>query len=184
MGNWGDFCTYCGDKISGEFPRRCRNNHETYASPVTVAVALQPVKQNNGIGILAVQRGIEPYIGRHALPGGFVDNGESSIIAAPRELFEETAINAKGRPVYFSEDVGGSHNGKDPRSHTMYFYTMPPLNEQDINLKFTDNEVQKLAVLFLADDKTSLQNKNGDIIELCFATHHRAALQYLQSLEN
>lgn len=45
--------------------------------------------------ILLEQRGREPFVGMHCLPGGHVDYGETVENAALRELKEETAVDAK-----------------------------------------------------------------------------------------
>lgn len=42
--------------------------------------------------ILWIRRGIAPQIGRWALPGGYMEQGETPEEAACRELFEETQI--------------------------------------------------------------------------------------------
>jgi len=179
MSNWGDYCTYCGEALSGPFPRKCMQHHITYASPVTVGVALQPVQCEDRTGLLVVQRGINPGKGHFALPGGFADQRETANTTALRELFEETLVK-NSRAIYFCEDLGGSHNDKDPRCHTMYFYAMPLLQKQAINFDFHDTEVQTLQLVFLSDDKNGLQTIHGNKIELCFATHHSAAISFLQ----
>lgn len=177
--HWGDFCTYCGQAVNGNFPRRCDNGHVTYASPVTVGVALQPVQCEDRIGILVVRRGIEPHKGDYALPGGFADREETARLAAMRELFEETGIKAASA-TYFCEDIGSSHNPKDPRRHTMYFYAMDTFNVGDIDLNFHDSEVQELQLVFLSADQNELETITGAPITLCFSTHHKAAIRFLR----
>ena len=44
------------------------------------------------IKVLLIQRGIEPYKGQWALPGGFVGIDESAEECARRELQEETGL--------------------------------------------------------------------------------------------
>jgi len=64
--------------------------------------------------ILLIRRGTPPYEGRWALPGGFVDIGESVPAAAVREAREETALE-----VELTALLGVySEPGRDPRGHT------------------------------------------------------------------
>ncbi|MGW1353628.1 NUDIX domain-containing protein [Streptomyces sp. NPDC002409] len=44
--------------------------------------------------VLLIERGWEPHKGQWALPGGHVDPGETSRVAAARELAEEAGIHA------------------------------------------------------------------------------------------
>ena len=52
------------------------------------------IEEENG-KILLVKRGVEPYKGKIALPGGHVEFGETVEHAARRELFEETGVEAE-----------------------------------------------------------------------------------------
>ncbi|WP_309110276.1 NUDIX hydrolase [Saccharothrix sp.] len=44
--------------------------------------------------VLLIERGWDPYAGRWALPGGYVEPHETFAQAAVRELFEETAVHS------------------------------------------------------------------------------------------
>ena len=70
------------------------------------------VKDGN---ILLVKRGRPPFEGLHALPGGFVEEGETVEKAVVRELLEETGIKATVERLFgiYSE------LGRDPRGHTV-----------------------------------------------------------------
>jgi ADP-ribose pyrophosphatase YjhB (NUDIX family) len=86
-------CTYCGARFTPgqSWPRRCAACGKTsYLNPKPVAVAVQPV----GLGLMVVRRGISPALDRIALPGGFIEVGETWQQAATRELSEETGLRA------------------------------------------------------------------------------------------
>jgi len=66
-----------------------------------------------GGGIVLIDRANEPH--GWAIPGGFVDYGESLEQAAAREAHEETGLRVKlKRQMHTYSDPG-----RDPRQHTM-----------------------------------------------------------------
>jgi 8-oxo-dGTP diphosphatase len=66
-----------------------------------------------GEGIVLIERRNPPF--GWALPGGFVDEGESLSQAAIREVKEETSLDLRLREQFFSY----SAPSRDPRKHTI-----------------------------------------------------------------
>jgi ADP-ribose pyrophosphatase YjhB (NUDIX family) len=85
------FCSYCGHAFAEQqrWPRTCASCSSTsYLNPLPVSVVLVPM----GDGLLVVRRGIEPRRGQLALPGGFIEVGETWQQAGAREVREETGL--------------------------------------------------------------------------------------------
>jgi ADP-ribose pyrophosphatase YjhB (NUDIX family) len=107
-------CSTCGTPYAdpASWPRTCPAcGHTAYRNPLPVAVCLLPVRDEDGTGLVVIRRTIEPSKGRLALPGGFIDHGESWQQAVVRELSEETGIAAPARDVTLADaltdEVGG-----------------------------------------------------------------------------
>jgi 8-oxo-dGTP diphosphatase len=82
--------------------------------PVTPLLAVDCVVVDHDGTVLMVRRKNPPYKGYLALPGGFVEIGETVEQAARRELAEETGMEASKLSL-----VGVySRPDRDPRGHT------------------------------------------------------------------
>lgn len=74
--------------------------------------------RDSRLHVLLVERGIEPYKGAQALPGGFLQHSqESLLVAAHRELAEETDLNVETLRL---EQLGVYDDpGRDPRGRVV-----------------------------------------------------------------
>ena len=84
-------CTYCGYPFEDQqtWPRRCRRcQKRTYRNSLPVAVILVPAE----LGLVTIRRRRAPEAGKLALPGGFVEVGETWQEAGVREVYEEAGL--------------------------------------------------------------------------------------------
>ncbi|WP_322748848.1 MULTISPECIES: NUDIX hydrolase [unclassified Frankia] len=92
---------------------------------VTVDLSILTVRQDV-LCALVVERGIEPYRGQWALPGGFVRPDEDLAVAARRELNEETGL--ANLPGHLEQLATYGAPGRDPRTRviTVAYLAMAP----------------------------------------------------------
>ncbi|GBC64144.1 hypothetical protein DENIS_5162 [Desulfonema ishimotonii] len=91
-------CSYCGAPFvpAMPWPRTCTDcGRISYLNPLPVAVILVPA----GDGLIFIRRGIGPGKGKLALPGGFIDRGESWQEAGAREVWEETGVRVDPQEI-------------------------------------------------------------------------------------
>ncbi|MGW0121694.1 NUDIX domain-containing protein [Streptomyces sp. NPDC003327] len=116
-------CAACGTAHApgAAWPRTCPACGRTaYRNPLPVAVALLPVAEDRGTGLVAITRAIAPQRGGIALPGGFIDHGEDWRAAVVRELREETGIEADADEVRLADALSSP-------DHLLLFGLLPPL---------------------------------------------------------
>jgi 8-oxo-dGTP diphosphatase len=101
----------------------------TYQYP-RPAVTVDAILINKHLEVLLIERGREPYKGKWALPGGFIDMDESLETACARELREETGLEVENLKQF--KAFGDVY--RDPRHRTIsvifYAFTEGKLNAQ------------------------------------------------------
>lgn len=85
--------------------------------------------------ILLIRRGGHPFLGKWALPGGFVQPSETTEQAAARELREETGVD----DVYLEQLYTFSDIGRDPRTWVMSCSYMALINSDKLELRAGDD---------------------------------------------
>ena len=89
-----------------------------YSNPAVAVDAVALREGESGTEVLLIRRGGEPWKGRLAVPGGFVDYGEDPAHAVLRELEEETGVDGFD-PVALA--IHGDPD-RDPRKHIIALF--------------------------------------------------------------
>jgi 8-oxo-dGTP diphosphatase len=96
----------------------------TMPPPKTPMLATDCIVFDRQGRVLLIRRGHPPFKGRYALPGGFIEIGESAEAACRRELEEETGIKVRKLML-----VGiYSDPKRDPRGHCVSVGFMARVN--------------------------------------------------------
>jgi 8-oxo-dGTP diphosphatase len=133
---------------------------EDYARPsVTIDTVIFTVKDGD-LKILLVRKGINPFKGKWAIPGGFIKMDESLDDAARRELEEETGV----KDVYLEQLYTFGDVGRDPRGRVLTVAYMALINSEEIKLRASTDTI----------DVKWFGIKN--LPELCF--DHKNILEY------
>ena len=113
--------------------------------------------------VLLVRRGRPPFLGMWALPGGFLEYGETTEACCARETLEETGITVKvGKLLGVYSDPG-----RDPRGQTVtVLYAAKPLRGKAKGSDdaaearwFTGREIRGLDFAF--DHATIIRRQRG-----------------------
>ncbi len=109
--------------------------------------------------VLLIERGHEPYLGKWALPGGFMEWGESCEHSAARELMEETSlknVDLKLLGVF-------SKPGRDPRGTIVSVSYIGFVDEKTASQAVGGDDAAK-AEWFDLDDHPELAFDHQDIV--------------------
>lgn len=151
-------CSYCGHAFeeNQSWPRTCTAcNSTSFINPLPVAVLLVPCDG----GLLTVRRGIEPKKGMLALPGGYINLGETWQQAGVREVLEETGITLAADSVEDFRVLSA------PDGTVLVFGLAPEIPAQSLSVFTPCDEATELVVL----------KEPG---ELAFPLHTRVANEF------
>jgi 8-oxo-dGTP diphosphatase len=145
---------------------------ETYVNPaVTVDAIVFTIRQNQ-LQVALIKRGIEPFLGTWAIPGGFVQANESLEAAVTRELAEEVGVH----DVYLEQLYTFGHPLRDPRGRVItvaYFALLASENITPLTAATDAAEAQ----WFPCDDLPPLAFDHREILDLALE-RLRAKLEY------
>lgn len=160
------YCSYCGHIYESlNWPRYCINCHNiSFRNPIPVAVVIQPIDE----GLLLVKRGIEPQIGKWALPGGYVDFGESWQEAAVREMREETGLEISEADLSLLDVLPSSN-----RVTMLIFGQAPRLSASQLDGFSPNEEVSELMICRLPDISS---------VDFAFSLHKEIGSQWFNSV--
>lgn len=121
-------------------------------------------KTDSGYQILFIKRKNDPFKGKWALPGGFVDENEDLFDAANRELLEETGVKV----VQLEQLAAFGKPGRDPRQHTVSIaYT--GFADEDAKAIAADDADE--AQWFSIDTLPELAFDHADIVKVALDKH-------------
>lgn len=126
---------------------------------VTVDVVIFTIRDRQ-LKLLLIRRAGEPYRGKWALPGGFVQMAEGLKEAARRELEEETGVSG----VYLEQLYTFGRPDRDPRERviTVAYYALIPSEKVELRAA-TDAEA---VGWFGMDELPELAFDHAEIVEM------------------
>lgn len=131
-----------------------------YARPALTVDCVVFGLDDDDLKVMLIQRDLEPFAGRWALPGGFVNVGEAVDEAARRELTEETGMQR----VFLEQLYTFGAPGRDPREHvvSVAYYSLVRLSDHRVQAATDARD----AAWFAIDDVPSLAFDHQTILKV------------------
>ena len=126
---------------------------------VTVDVVVFTI-ENDDLKVLLIQRDLEPFAGKWAIPGGFIEIDERLSDAAKRELKEETGVSV----AYLEQLYTFGNPDRDPRERiiTVAYFTLIPSDQ----LSLIAGDDARDAQLFGMNDLPDLASDHDNILRV------------------
>jgi ADP-ribose pyrophosphatase YjhB (NUDIX family) len=135
-------------------------------NPIAVAVAIVQIEDEDGsIKLLGLKRGIPPFVGGVAFPGGFTEQLESANMAAARELKEELGLELSGNDF----EVFGNPL-MSPQNNELWFFKYKHVLPKSV---LNELKLSAEALEFVLIDENT---------EMCFPHHKTKANQIFELL--
>lgn len=106
-----------------------------YPHPAVTADAVVFGFDGKSLNLLLINRGIEPYKGSWALPGGFININETAEDGALRELKEETGVD----DIYLEQFHTFTAVDRDPRERVMTIAFLAFIRQNDYSVVAGDD---------------------------------------------
>ena len=132
------YCSVCGSLTVKKIPEGdnrerdyCENCGTIHYSNPKIIVGTVPSKDSE---VLLCKRGIEPRYGKWTLPGGFLENGETTSEGAFRETLEETNTEVEMGHLYGIFNV--------PQINQVFMFYLSKVTKNDFSATSESLEVQ------------------------------------------
>ena len=159
------------------------NRYEKPAVTVDMLIFTVNPEKDDSLELLMIERGGHPFLGKWAIPGGFVEMEESLEEAAARELKEETDLS----DIYMEQLYTFGDVGRDPRRRVISVAYMALVPKAKLHPVAGDDaaKVKWFTVKPGADDRLTLLSEDVCLSEEDIAFDHEKVIKTaLQRLKN
>ena len=131
-----------------------------YPHPAVTADAVVFGFDGKSLNLLLINRGIKPYKGSWALPGGFININETAEDGALRELKEETGVD----DIYLEQFHTFTAVDRDPRERVMTIAFLAFIRQDDYSVVAGDDAAK--AQWYPVDKLPELAFDHKEIIQI------------------